>query len=422
MNTPDITHKGQVLAITNRLVEQFRQEHNSKPDGILLRNLRADFNSIMPEAYHGKRMLWLNQVWEKALNGDLALGFPGVPLDARLDATERKDELMPIIRRFAKWQRDEHNVTVGRLIKERHLAELECQDDEVRHGRPTIADFIANGLPSKNPNINPSTNGAYLQVLIKNNPNMTKEEREVVEDAKEEVEQYMYADDYWDAQLNLDDYRLTIRMQEPIDPEEDFTTWTNVGAYKVVTPDKITITNMPRSIDAYMYKSFGSGHFSDFEHLHSFKLTSTPDNGAGGFWALSNLVDDTLALFGDDVITLYTSVDSGVNKVRLRQYTAGSLIGNSVFSGAVDNTQYWDKASRSGTSVQDLIYDDVDLTSLVIILSFTGDTTTLRHALAAMSYNSGDPNLISFEVSAFDFQEEAAGSPWYYQAQQQREG
>lgn len=408
MILPNITHKGQVVAITNRLIELFMQEHNKRPDGALIRNLRPKFDDVMPSFYHGLRMIWLDTKWNDVLNGNPKYGFPGVELDDRLAATEKKNELMPVINRFYKWQREHYNVTIRRLFKERHLAEIEASNDSSHHGNPHIDEFMANGLPSKNPNVNPSTNAAYLQVLIKNNPNMMEEQREIVEDAKAEVEQSMYADDYWDSQLSLNDYRLTGSMPEPPDPEVDFTTWTNFGGYKTVIASKITMTDVPRNVDAYVHESFGPGHFGDFEHLHSFKLTDTPNSGAGGFWALSNSVDDMLALFGGDVIALYTSIDAGVNKARLRQYTGGSLIGNSVWTGPVDNTQYWDKASRSGSSVQDLIYDDVDLTSLVITLSFTGDTTVFEHALAAMSYNSGHINLISFEVSNFDFQEVAA--------------
>lgn len=412
MILPDITHKGQVVAITNRLVELFKQEHNEKPDGILIRNLRSEFNAVMPSAYHWRRMIWLNEKWNDVLNGNPKYGFPGVPLDNRLAATEKKNELMPIINRFGKWQRDEHNVTVGRLFKERRIAELECRDDVAHHGNPTVADFLANGLPSKNPNANPSTNAAYLQRLIETNPNMTDEQRETVNDTRAQIKQQMYEDDFWDSQLSLDDYRLTKDMPVPPDPLEDFTTYTEVdnGGDLTVTANKVVVDTQLRNVDNHVSKDAGAGHYGDFEHLTSAKLTATVNGSTGAFWALSNQVNDLFGMFTQDVIALYNNTAVADNRFIFRQYTGGVAIDVDNMSNAVIGTDYRFTPSRNGTAAQCLVHDDVDRTSLVDILVFTCDTTTLRYAYAEASYNSGTTQSISYETSDFDFQEFVDGA------------
>jgi hypothetical protein len=193
---------------------------------------------------------------------------------------------------------------------------------------------------------------------------------------------------------------------------EDFTTYTEVdgGGDLTVIANKITVASQARNVDNYVYDDKGVDHFGDFEHLISAKLTTTVDGSTGGVWALSNSIDDLLGLFSNDVIALYNNTASGANRFIFVQYTGGVLDGSDAYLTAAVGTQYWFTLSRSGTSLQCLIYDDVDRTSLVDTLSFTGGTTTQRYAYGATSYNSGSPILISYEVSDFDLQEAVAAA------------
>jgi hypothetical protein len=65
---------------------------------------------------------------------------------------------------------------------------------------------------------------------------------------------------------------------------ENFTTYTKVdpGGYVSVTSLTATVTAMPRSAVAYVYKNFGAGHFGDFELQFESQLSAVQP-GAGLF-------------------------------------------------------------------------------------------------------------------------------------------
>ena len=95
MKYPNTTFAGQKVSICNRYIELFRDEHNAHPLGITVRSLRAELDALMPEAYHSHRIVWLATKWRDVVNGNEYLGFPGLPLDAQLEATAKKDEIIP---------------------------------------------------------------------------------------------------------------------------------------------------------------------------------------------------------------------------------------------------------------------------------------------------------------------------------------
>src|SRR3990172_12759017 len=76
---------------------------------------------------------------------------------------------------------------------------------------------------------------------------------------------------------------------------EDFTTYTEVdpnNRFSVAT-NVITITELTRTEDAYIYKDQSAGHFSgDFEHLFKFVFTAGANDTPVFLVGLSNTIND----------------------------------------------------------------------------------------------------------------------------------
>ena len=163
--------------------------------------------------------IWLSTKWEDVVKGNPKYGFPGISESDIIETTNRMQEALSTLIRFQKYQRDEYRVTTKHLLYERNLAEIGCRSD-VLHGTPTVANFIATGLPSKNP-ANVSTNLAYLQVLLANNPNISPKDYELINRTRAELKELAYNDSWWDSKLDMEQVRLTKAMPIPPDPPED---------------------------------------------------------------------------------------------------------------------------------------------------------------------------------------------------------
>ena len=58
-----ITHRGQEVAICNRIIGLFMTEEDDL--GSSVRSLAADLDAVLPEEYRGKRVVWLKTFWSR---------------------------------------------------------------------------------------------------------------------------------------------------------------------------------------------------------------------------------------------------------------------------------------------------------------------------------------------------------------------
>lgn len=417
----------QKATVCNRYIELFRHEHNTRHEKVVANDLRAELDALMPEAYHTCRILWLAINWRRVLNGQLNPDYPLASDDEYLVApiseedraivTAKKDEALQAWREFAKWQREEHGPTVSMLIDERHKAMEECRQDEAHN--PTLSDFsVVNGkrklsVPAMNPH-NEATSMAFAMRAFETMPDMDNEHREAVFEAIAESRQYTRNSDFWDKKLDKELVRTNINLPEPPDPLEDFTTYTEVDGgsdnVTIVDATQIDFTDLSRVEETYVYKDFNVGHFGDFEHLPSAKITARNTLGRAIVYVLANIVDDGLAVRNDDGISLQFLHATGPsqNQLYLQHFASGSAT-NDFFQPWVVGTRYWFTLSRSGSTITCKIYDDVDRTNLLDTLSVLGDATTYRYYYPLSTFNSGTSGAsITGSIYATDLQEAAA--------------
>ncbi len=139
-------------------------------------------------------------------------------------------------------------------------------------------------------------------------------------------------------------------------PKEDFTTYTehdpgndriqktayhvDLGSYRSSDPDD----------EVYLCYDKGADHFGDFEHI--FKARHVSGNWYGTVWGLSNLEDQLLDCFPNIHVGFYGSSDV----IYLREGYDSAWYSDSL--PFVDNTWYWFKVSKSGTSLTLHVYSD----------------------------------------------------------------
>lgn len=401
MKYPETTFSGQRVTICNRYIKKFRDEHNAHVSGVAFRALRNDLNDIMHADYHTKRLIWLHRKWGQVLVGDSDLGFPGVPEEDRVEATERMGAAIAALQDFIVYQRDEYTVTLKRLIVERNAAIDECMADDF-HGNPTVAQLRANSLPS----VNPSTNMAYLARLKAVDLDMSDEDKEFVSEALADVRTAAYIDDWWDNKLNLEDVRLTASMPEPEDPPVNLMGYIEVDTVDdrlAVTADKVVFTGLERIDTAYVYKDYGVDFFGDVTHLCRAKITSRTDSGLVAFNVLANQISQIKGIetaAGNYLCGLW-SFPAGTQRLQLREYDAG--VNNDVSSNLSLNTDYYPDITTAGTAATLDIYDDADRTSVVDNLAITMTAgVSYRYHFAISSYADGNIFPESGEAGDFD--------------------
>jgi len=393
---PHTTFPGQKVTICNRYIEKFRQEHNAHPAGALLRQRRAALDAILPEAHRSTPLRWLEATW-----GDV---LTTVPEGDRQRVTELLESAMEARPAFASWRHVHFNPTVSRLLKERHAAKEECAAD-TWHGSPSITQFMANGLPSGNP----STNFSFIARLRAVNNGLSAEEKEAIDLAEAQAKAAAYSDKWWDSRgIDLDSVRMTSDTPEPPDPIENLLTYAEVDPNGRLTTDGATVTasGLRRNEDAYFYKDKGADHFGDFSIDHEFKLTVDGTGATGGFFCLSNTVDDLNALIGGNCLFIYSNTIAGpINRMIFQQREGGVSVGLDVFSGYTLNQQYYLTTSRNGTSATCGVYTDIEKTIVADLLGFACNTTKYRYVFPAVSYNDGNATAISFTSGNFDLGE-----------------
>ena len=170
-----------------------------------------------------------------------------------------------------------------------------------------------------------------------------------------------------------------------------FEDYTGVG-YVEVDPfghlsratNTVTITNMSKGEDAYVYKDFTVDYFGDFTHHHKVKITAQSGFALGSLWSLANLINDTFFIRNNDDLLNITATANG-STLRLYQSQSGTWTFDSfVYTLNVD---YWLTLERLGTSCTCKIYSDSGRTTLLDTLSVTCGTTAFRYFYPASSWN-----------------------------------
>jgi hypothetical protein len=419
---PSTTFAGQKVTICNRYVEQFRQEANEHSSGVKARALRAELDALMPEAYHGYRLIWLNIKWQDVMGGNEDFGFPGLSLDIRLAATNKKDEALQALKEFYKYQREIFTPTIKSLLHERHKAEQECRQDET-HG-PTLADFkrvdgkLSLDAPSKSP-MNESTNAAFAMRVLELYPDIDMEYTIAVSEVLGNAKKQARNSDFWDNRLDKELVRVNINLPEPPDPPEDFTTYTKFTD-RVPDPLSITATTIigtaiTRNEDTYVYDDKEGGHFSgDFTHQFDTNVSNSVLVGNVTSWALTNDVDDSQGLIAtsksflellhvDAVSYLLVEVIAGVGYADSATLTSGQTY---------YNTMDRDENVGSFGQLSNSIFSDIDRTMGVDVLSLLLHAKLdLRYVFGLMSYDSNDTQReVDITVSNLDLGEAVAAA------------
>ncbi len=171
------------------------------------------------------------------------------------------------------------------------------------------------------------------------------------------------------------------------DPYEDFTTYTKVDtSYFTVTATKITITNMSKVPDRYIYKDFGAGYFGDFSHLLTIKFTYCSTSGCyAGFWAVTNTYGSRAGMGSDGLSAACQRTASEGYCIRIYDNNTGTWGYTPLAIGA---TRYL-KIERSGSTLTLYQYTDEARTNLETYASFSCSTDTYRYIEAAFSLQSG---------------------------------
>lgn len=407
---PNHKFHGQEVSICNRYAELLRREHNEHPDGTLSLSLRGSLNDVMPSAYHAYRLIWLNMKWQDVLNGNPLLGFPGVPLDNRLEATNRKDEALTALGRFYTWERNSHRPTIARVFRDRHIAEQACKSD-IRHGSPNAEHFKTNGLPSANP----STNMAYIMRLIHTDPNMSHEDRDSVLQAKSEIKNISSLDDWWDTRgIDLDSIRVIRDIPAPPDPPENFLTWTESPSSRfTIDATSVTGLNIARNESAFVYDNKGVDHFDDFDILIDVEITASNINGSViQPIVLSNVIDDYGGIFdaAGDALALRFIDASGAHRIQVVETENGSFNSDFDIDWALNVPKYC-RYIGSGSSLTNAAFSDVDRTVNTSNQSVTRAASTkfgIIQTCGSADFDDGKSEAMSGVCSNMDLQEPSA--------------
>ena len=189
---------------------------------------------------------------------------------------------------------------------------------------------------------------------------------------------------------------------------EDFTTYTEVDsdAKVTVTSSRVTWASAnSRNVAYSVYSDKGSGHFGDFTHLITGFSSAMNNTGAQplfGWELISNSTGDQRA------------VDLAGSGLELYLYTTSYHIyiedagGTNDFYDGAASTVYYCTFSRSGTTLQCLIYSDSGRTTLLDTLSTTCTATTFQYVNVGASYDTNESANSSGYIENLDLQEAAA--------------
>ena len=193
-------------------------------------------------------------------------------------------------------------------------------------------------------------------------------------------------------------------------PVEDFTSYTEEDPNNHI--DLVGTNHIDfyaiKNEDAWLVKDMGAGHFIDFEHKIDVRLITGTYAHMGGFWMLSNAVDDELGLRNSDEthIVIYTRSPNGnvVRMTMLEWYNGNYYLAEDIDRAV--NTWYYLTIKKDGINLTCTIYSDPARTNLLNTLSLTLHADhNFRYVFAAVTYNNGQTYADDLDVENLDLQE-----------------
>jgi hypothetical protein len=191
---------------------------------------------------------------------------------------------------------------------------------------------------------------------------------------------------------------------------ENFIGYTETDPDTVITvaASKVSWVQLERNSDAYVYDDKGAAHFGgDFDHKLDVQITTgIADGGAGGFWALTNSVNDWAGLVtaSADGLRVYWYRGAGpVYYIGLTELDAGTEYEDSWNGASLDTTYYLRIKRDESVGTYGTIYcgiystsglrnagdgTDGDVDNLAVTLHTS--KKDFRYVFAVMSSNTGD--------------------------------
>lgn len=215
------------------------------------------------------------------------------------------------------------------------------------------------------------------------------------------------SDTKWDRDFNFDAIEPRGKGITPVDPVQDFTTYTEVDASAVLTQTtaRATATVLSRNTTAYLYYDFGAGHFSgDVEFVFTSQITAVPAPAAGrlggviGMVALCNTLGDVITWRGSLPAIhcfMYNSTDAGTAQ---QYYLEEGNSGGTYVDNSINLTSlgiYYPRFERDesvGTygTIYLYIYSDSGRTTLVDTLSLTLHTAKYDFRYLETTFSADD--------------------------------
>lgn len=209
-------------------------------------------------------------------------------------------------------------------------------------------------------------------------------------------------------------------VKELPDPIQNFTTYSIVPdplVYTSVAAAQLTITDLPATVDEYVYDDKGVDHFgATFEHDFDSRVTANYNYGYYAPWAVSNFPDDgkgwlnasRQAIFCLRGTYLHTPFDFFL-------FNAESGGQDGPIAGIQDDWRYATAERLSETALDLRIYTDPgrgagDLTDTLSVA--IASVRRYRYVFGMNSYARGNPRTISGDVANLDLHEAPAGQPY----------
>lgn len=149
-----------------------------------------------------------------------------------------------------------------------------------------------------------------------------------------------------------------------------------------------------RNESAYLYKDFGAGHFTNFEHLIQTKKNSGQDTSLNHFNMLANAIGDfqTLKNANEVIISVswYERFTISFDGLRITEAHGGAELSDNCTPNLSDGTDYYLTTTRTGTTLTCKIYTDASRTMLHDTLSLTIQSDAFQYVYGTCTQNTGN--------------------------------
>ena len=192
---------------------------------------------------------------------------------------------------------------------------------------------------------------------------------------------------------------------------EDLTTFTEVDSegHYTQTTFKSTGTNLNNNSTGYVYKDYGVGHFTDFEHLIDTNHVSSTYSSSGGcvagiYCVTNNPTEHENCTNGLGLFHYKSIIAPNNQYLYIKDYNNSN---QDSYTNVSMGTTYYLTIERDDTTGTCKIYSDSDRTTLLDTLSITCETTTYRYLMCGFARGRSVNYNHNMEVYAenFDLQE-----------------